>query len=138
MIMPYIQVIFRISASSNTFNPEKISRRLAIQPTRTCREADFPPHAIAQTSWSLEITEENTFSVSQVVGKLIRQLAGENAFEKVDTICTLCQELGANPRFDIMIHMQSGDGPEIVLHPRQVLFAAAIGAEIHFDLHCHP
>ncbi len=138
MEMPVIQTTFFISASGGELNLEEVSRRLGVTPTRTRRKADSPPQTPAQTSWSLEVKEENAFSVGAVLDELIRRLAGENAFENVEKLCTLCSDLAASPRFEIVIHMQSGDGPEVVLSPKQVLFAAAIGAEIDFDLHCDP
>lgn len=136
MVMPMIQAAFSISGGE--LDLEEISRRLGVSPTRTCQKTDFPQHNRAKAGWTLEVREENAFSVSALLEKLIQQLAGVNPFEKVDTICTLCRELDAAPRIDIIVHMQGGDGPEIVLSPAQVLFAAAIGAEIDFDLHCYP
>ena len=138
MIVPSVKAIFYITSSKNEFDLGEVSRRLGVTPTRTRRKADFPPQTPAQTSWSLEVKEENAFSVGTVLDKLIRRLAGENAFENVEKLCTLCSDLAASPRFEIVIHMQSGDGPEVVLSPKQVLFAAAIGAEIDLDLHCDP
>ena len=131
MIVPSVKAIFYITSSKNEFDLGEVSRRLGVTPTRTRRKADFPPQAPAQTSWSLEVKEENAFSVGTVLDKLIRRLAGENAFENVEKLCTLCSDLAASPRFEIVIHMQSGDGPEVVLSPKQVLFAAAIGAGIN-------
>ena len=119
MIVPSVKAIFYITSSKNEFDLGEVSRRLGVTPTRTRRKADSPPQTPAQTSWSLEVKEEN-------------------AFENVEKLCTLCSYLAASPRFEIVIHMQSGDGPEVVLSPKQVLFAAAIGAEIDFDLHCDP
>ena len=137
MEMPVIQTTFSISASGGELDLEEVSRRLGVSPTRTRRKADFPPQAPAQTSWSLEVKEENAFSVGAVLDELIRRLAGENAFENVEKLCTLCSDLAASPRFEIVIHMQSGDSPEVRLFSAQLLFAAAIGAEIDFDLYCY-
>ena len=137
MEMPVIQTTFSISASGGELDLEEVSRRLGVTPTRTRRKADFPPQTPAQTSWSLEVKEENAFSVGAVLDELIRRLAGENAFENVEKLCTLCSDLAASPRFEIVIHMQSGDSPEVRLFSAQLLFAAAIGAEIGFDLYCY-
>ena len=81
MEMPVIQTTFSISASGGELDLEEVSRRLGVTPTRTRRKADFPPQAPAQTSWSLEVKEENAFSVGAVLDELIRRLAGENAFD---------------------------------------------------------
>ena len=137
MEMPVIQTTFSISASGGELDLEEVSRRLGVTPTRTRRKADSPPQTPAQTSWSLEVKEENAFSVGAVLDELIRRLAGENAFENVEKLCTLCSDLAASPRFEIVIHMQSGDSPEVRLFSAQLLFAAAIGAEIGFDLYCY-
>ena len=137
MMVPSVKAIFYITSGKNEFDLEEVSRQLGVAPTRTRRKADFPPQVPAQTSWSLEIKEENAPSVGAVLDKLIHRLTGENAFENAEKLCTLCSDLSASPRFEIVIHMQSGDGPEVVLSPKQVLFAAAIGAEINLDLHCY-
>ena len=67
MEMPVIQTTFSISASGGELDLEEVSRRLGVSPTRTRRKADFQPQAPAQTSWSLEVKEENAFSVGTVL-----------------------------------------------------------------------
>ena len=138
MEMPVIQTTFSISASGGELDLEEVSRRLGVSPTRTRRKADFPPQAPAQTSWSLEVKEENAFSVGAVLDELIRRLAGDYPLEAAKKIVRLCEEFDAEASLEIVIHMRNGDSPEVVLSPKQVLFAAAIGAEIDFDLHCDP
>ena len=138
MEMPVIQTTFSISASGGELDLEEVSRRLGVSPTRTRRKADFPPQTPAQTSWSLEVKEENAFSVGTVLDKLIRRLAGDYPLEAAKKIVRLCEEFDAEASLEIVIHMRNGDSPEVVLSPKQVLFAAAIGAEIDFDLHCDP
>ena len=138
MEMPVIQTTFSISASGGELDLEEVSRRLGVSPTRTRRKADFPPQAPAQTSWSLEVKEENAFSVGTVLDKLIRRLAGDYPLEAAKKIVRLCEEFDAEASLEIVIHMQSGDSPEVRLFSAQLLFAAAIGAEIDFDLHCDP
>lgn len=67
MIVPSVKAIFYITSSKNEFDLGEVSRRLDVTPTRTRRKADFPPQAPAQTSWSLEVKEENAFSVGTVL-----------------------------------------------------------------------
>ena len=67
MIVPSVKAIFYITSSKNEFDLGEVSRRLGVTPTRTRRKADFPPQAPAQTSWSLEVKEENAFSVGAVL-----------------------------------------------------------------------
>ena len=138
MIVPSVKAIFYITSSKNEFDLGEISRRLGVTPTRTRRKADFPPQAPAQTSWSLEVKEENAFSVGAVLDKLIRRLAGDYPLEAAKKIVRLCEEFDAEASLEIVIHMRNGDSPEVRLFSAQLLFAAAIGAEIDFDLHCDP
>ena len=137
MEMPVIQTSFSISASGGELDLEEVSRRLGVSPTRTRRKADFPPQAPAQTSWSLEVKEENAFSVGTVLDKLIRRLAGDYPLEAAKKIVRLCEEFDAEASLEIVIHMRNGDSPEVRLFSAQLLFAAAIGAEIGFDLYCY-
>ena len=137
MEMPVIQATFSISASGGELDLEEVSRRLGVSPTRTRRKADFPPQTPAQTSWSLEVKEENAFSVGAVLDKLIRRLAGDYPLEAAKKIVRLCEEFDAEASLEIVIHMRNGDSPEVRLFSAQLLFAAAIGAEIGFDLYCY-
>ena len=137
MIVPSVKAIFYITSSKNEFDLGEVSRRLGVSPTKTRRKADFPPQAPAQTSWSLEVKEENAFSVGAVLDKLIRRLAGDYPLEAAKKIVRLCEEFDAEASLEIVIHMRNGDSPEVRLFSAQLLFAAAIGAEIGFDLYCY-
>ncbi len=137
MIVPSVKAFFYITSSKNEFDLGEVSRRLGVTPTRTRRKADFPPQAPAQTSWSLEVKEENAFSVGAVLDKLIRRLAGDYPLEAAKKIVRLCEEFDAEASLEIVIHMRNGDSPEVRLFSAQLLFAAAIGAEIDFDLYCY-
>ena len=137
MIVPSVKAIFYITSSKNEFDLGEVSRRLGVTPTRTRRKADFPPQAPAQTSWSLAVKEENASSAGAVLDKLIRRLAGDYPLEAAKKIVRLCEEFDAEASLEIVIHMQSGDSPEVRLFSAQLLFAAAIGAEIGFDLYCY-
>ena len=72
-----------------------------------------------------------------MLDKLIRRLAGDYPLEAAKKIVRLCEEFDAEASLEIVIHMQSGDSPEVRLFSAQLLFAAAIGAEIGFDLYCY-
>ena len=137
MIVPSVKAIFYITSGKNEFDLEEVGRRLGVSPTRTRRKADFPPQAPAQTSWSLEVKEENAPSVGAVLDELIHRLAGEDPLETAKKIVRLCKELDAEASLEIVIHMRDGDSPEVRLSSAQLLFAAAIGAEIGFDLYCY-
>ena len=137
MIVPSVKAIFYITSSKNEFDLGEVSHRLGVTPTRTRQKADFPPQAPAQTSWSLEVKEENAFSVGAVLDKLIRRLAGDYPLEAAKKIVRLCEEFDAEASLEIVIHMRNGDSPEVRLFSAQLLFAAAIGAEIDFDLYCY-
>ena len=137
MIVPSVKAIFYITSSKNEFDLGEVSRRLGVTPTRTRRKADFLPQAPAQTSWSLEVKEENAFSVGAVLDELIHRLAGDGPLEAAKKIVRLCEEFDAEASLEIVIHMRNGDSPEVRLFSAQLLFAAAIGAEIGFDLYCY-
>ena len=135
MIVPSINAIFYITSNINEFDFEEVTHRLGVTPTRVRRKADFPAQALAQTSWSLEVKEENASGVGAVLDKLIHDLAGEALLETAKKIVRLCEDLDAETAFEIVIHMRDGESPEVRLSHEQLLFAAAIRAEIGFDLY---
>lgn len=137
MVTPSVKVIFSIASVTNEFDFDQISQCLGIMPTNTRKKSDYPPTGLAQTSWSLIAKENNAKSVGAVMDKVVHQLVGADPHAAAVKISELCDTLDASARFEIVIHMKDGDSPEVVLRSDQILFAAAVGAEIGFDLYCY-
>jgi hypothetical protein len=134
VIIPSIKVIFCLFADE--FDIDDVTRKLGIIPTDTRTRDSFPSQSIAagvaKTEWCLEIKEENCIAVAILFEKMLEILR-----EKETLINEICDDYNLESSFVVVIHMQDGDSPEVVL-PREVIsFAAAISAEIGFDLYCY-
>ena len=131
--IPSIKVIFCLSA--NEFNLDEVTCRLGVAPTRTKTRDSFPPQSIAadvaKTMWAIEIKEDNCWGVRVLFREILKILCG-----KEQLIKRLCDDYNLEVHFEVVIHMKDGDSPEVVLPQEVILFAAAINAEIGFDLYC--
>ena len=128
--VPSIKVIFCLEADE--FNLNQVTERMELIPSEVRTRDSFPTEYYVKTIWSLEIIEENCEAVSIVFEKLLDSLKG-----KEEIIRNICDDYDIEAGFVVVIHCQDGDNPEIVL-PREIIsFAAAINAEIGFDLYCY-
>jgi len=128
---PEIGVSFFLTADE--FNLDYITIKMGIIPTEARTKDDFPCQDFAHTSWSIDILEEECYTVDKPFDKLLGLLDGK---EKI--IISLCEELGIKASFSIVIHMNSGRNPEIVLSNKIISFASSINAhEIGFDIYSY-
>ena len=130
--VPSIKVTLYMTA--NEFDFKEVTHRLGVTPTTTKRRDSFPPKSItagtAKTIWALAVEERNCIAVAILFERMIELLRGKEAL-----ICEICNDYGLETRFEVVVHMQGEDAPEMVLHREVVSFAAAINADIGFDLY---
>ncbi|MCV42291.1 DUF4279 domain-containing protein [Listeria monocytogenes] len=60
----------------------------------------------------------------------MRQLQG-----KENIINSLCNDLNLKAIFTVVINMENGDGPELVLTKEIISFISSINAEVGFDIY---
>ncbi|MBC1317287.1 DUF4279 domain-containing protein [Listeria booriae] len=112
------------------FDLDYVTKKLYVSPTSTRTKNDFPVSRMAHTSWELETEKEFCNAVCWQIEKLLDKLRG-----KENIISELCNELNLEAIFTIVVNMESGDGPELVLTKEIVSFIGAVNAEIGFDLY---
>ncbi|MBC1210557.1 DUF4279 domain-containing protein [Listeria booriae] len=112
------------------FNLDYVTEKLNVSPTSTRTKNDFPVSRMAHTSWELETEKGFRKAVCWQIEKLLDKLRG-----KENIISELCNELNLEAIFTIVVNMESGDGPELVLTKEIVSFIGAVNAEIGFDLY---
>lgn len=128
--VPSIKVTFYLSADE--FDLDEVTQKIGIIPTIARKKDSFPPTALACTIWALSIKEERCKAICFLFEELLNMLR-----PKEKLITDICKDYNIEASFEVVIHMQDGDGPEIVL-PREVIsFAATINAEIGFDIYCY-
>ncbi len=129
-IVPSIEVIFYLSGDE--FNLKEVTKRLDLIPTETRTKDSFPPQGLACTLWALGIKHYNCNGIYVLFEELIDIL--EN---KTEIIRGICKDYSIETSFEVIIHMKDGDSPEVVLPRKIISFAAAINAEIGFDIYCY-
>lgn len=130
--MPKIKVSFYMAGDNVELNA--ITEELNLQPTKTRRKSEWPRASIlaglARDIWELELEKEECKAVSIQMNKL-----QEILFSKVDTIKKLRTKYSLETSVTIVIEMENGDGPEVVLLNKNIEFLSLIGAEVGFDLY---
>lgn len=128
MSIPKIRIDFWITG--NSFEPSKVTETLQIEPTRVRRKEECPVPQTALTSWKLSTKKEECKAICWQFEKLIKLLQGK---EKL--INDLCKRYELTVSFTVIVEMEAGNAPELVLTKDIVLFVAAINAEVGFDLY---
>ncbi|EAK9821936.1 DUF4279 domain-containing protein [Listeria monocytogenes] len=126
--LPKICVGFNLTGDD--FDLNYVTAKLGILPTNMRERKDFPVSAMAHTSWELETEKEFCKAVCWQFEKLIRQLQG-----KRNIINSLCNDLNLKAIFTVVINMENGDGPELVLTKEIISFISSINAEVGFDIY---
>ena len=128
--IPSINVILYITADE--FDLDEVTRKIGVVPTSTRTKDSFPPQGLACTIWALETGRESCIAVAIQFEKLLKLLEG-----KADVIMNVCDEYSLSAGFEVIIHTECANNPELILPREVVSFAAAINAEIGYDLYCY-
>ena len=128
MSIPKIRIDFWITG--DLFEPREVSEILQIEPTKIRRKEEYPLPQTALTSWKLSTKKEECKAVCWQFEKLIKLLKGK---EKL--IIGMCEQYKLTASFTVVVEMEAGDSPELVLTKDIILFIAAINAEVGFDLY---
>lgn len=113
-----------------------ITETLKIKPTRTRKMEDWPKSAkkagLACDLWVLSTENEHSKSVSDYLRKLANQIA-----DREDEIIGICKQYNLETNIEIVIHMNSMSGPEVVLNKALIKLFASINAEVGFDIYTY-
>jgi len=130
--VPSSKLIFYISG--NDFDLDKVTHMIGISPTETRIKDDFPLQSIlagvAKTEWCIDLKEDHCIAISVLFEKMLEKLK-----DKETVIREACQNFQLSADFVLIIHTQGADRPEMLLPREAISFAAAINAEIAFDLY---
>lgn len=126
--MPKVRVGFYLVG--DYFDINEVTDKLNIQPTSTRTKDDWPVPMMAKTSWELETKKDYCKAVCWQFEKIMEDLVGKEA-----KINELCAGLDLEAIFTIVINMENGDGPEMVLTKEIVKFIGLINAEVGFDIY---
>lgn len=129
-IIPSIKVAFSLIA--DYFDLDQVTNKIGVTPDSVRTRDSWPSKYYVKTVWSMERKKDNCIAVSDVFEKLINVLKG-----KEEIIKKFCSDYGIETSFEVVIHMNDGDSPKIVLPREIVSFAASVNAEIGFDIYCY-
>ena len=130
--MSKIKVDFYLTGSE--VNLDSITQALGIIPTKIRKKNEYPfksqEAGMALDLWQLSTGKEECKAVSLQVDMLQKVLS-----QKVQIINKLCEEYMLEASVTVVIEMEAGDGPEIVLTKENINFLSSLNAEIGFDLY---
>ena len=111
-----------------------LTKEIGIIPTKVRKKTEWPQVAIsmgiAKDGWLLETEKEECRAVSVQLDKLQKKL-----YPKLDVIRELCKKYFLEISITIVVEMEAGDGPELILSRDNIAFLSLINAEIGFDLY---
>ncbi|MEC1177777.1 DUF4279 domain-containing protein [Metasolibacillus meyeri] len=114
-----------------------VTEQLNVQPTETWKVGDAirpnHPHKWAYTCWKYETKQIETLDSEDVLRPLL------NTFQsKVEIINNLKTELHLDVQLELVIIMEEGRTPGLVIYPEFSTFAAAINAFLDIDMYINP
>lgn len=115
-----------------------VTESLNIIPTTTYNKGDIIPnrstiHYRKNTSWEIDTGDQESFDVNEQLQQIILQLQ-----DKTTIINELKSRYNMECVFVIVIIMEQGYTPGLVLEKEVIQFASAIEAEFSIDLYANP
>ncbi|MEG0258544.1 MAG: DUF4279 domain-containing protein [Lysinibacillus sp.] len=128
----YIQFI-----GKDDFPLDVVTERLGVEPTRTWKVGDrvnkHTPLERFYTCWKYESEKLETLDPEDVLRPIL------DVFKfKIDTINQLKEELNIDVQIELVIVMENGRTPGLVIYPEFSSFVSAINACIDIDMYIHP
>ena len=117
---------------TDEFDPDEVTRIIAVEPTETRRKCDYPLNGLAHTVWCCAVKREYAASVSDVLRALIERFES-----KIAAIIEAESRLELSTSFVVTIHAAEGELPEISIPGDIIGFMSKIGAELDFDIYCY-
>ena len=131
-MLPKIKINFYLAGDDVDLGD--LSEKLNLQPTRVRKKNEWPQASIlagiAQDVWELQMEKEECKAVSIQLDKLQKRL-----ISKVEIIKELSSQYRLESSVTVVIEMEAGGGPEMVLSKENIVFLSLLNAEIGFDLY---
>lgn len=133
------------SLYGDEFPIDYVTETLEIEPTKTFKKGDiivkpFNPkvtstkiHYRLETAWNLSTGYQESFDVKEQLDQILRPLKNKAAL-----INQLKTEYELECHFTIVIIMENGYTPGLVIDYEQIEFANSIKAEFDIDLYANP
>jgi hypothetical protein len=132
--MANVEISICFTTYDDNFNFIKLTEALDIMPSKVRKRLDFPAQSInsgiATNEWVMSIRKENCSSVSEILDQ-VQQIFNNKEY----LIIELCKRYDLSITVSIVIDMEEGNGPEIVLSKENIKFLSNIDAEVGFDVY---
>lgn len=129
----YAYIIF---IGNDDFSLDSVTESLEIKPTSTWKVGDrvntHTPLKRFYTCWKYETEKLETLVVEEVLDPLLELFSC-----KVDTINQLKKQLDLEVRIELVITMENGRTPSLVIPSEFSRFASSIHAIIDIDMYVH-
>lgn len=130
--MGYTRVKVSFIIESDRLEPDIISKEIGLIPTEFWRKGDIIKESRKRKtgSWELSVGYEESLDISVQIDKLYNQIKGKtnsilNSKKAVDGIIVL----------SIVIEIENGQTPGIVIEEKISAFMAKIGGDIDIDIY---
>ena len=127
----YAYILF---TGNDDFSLDAVTESLGVQPTHTWKVGDrvntHTPLMRDYTAWKYETETLETLVVEDVLDPLLENFGG-----KVDIINDLKERLNLNVQIALVITMENGRTPGLVIWPAFSRFASSINAFIDIDMY---
>lgn len=122
----------------NGFSPDDISDKLSIEPSLKWKRGDkINPEKHERiykcSGWEISTEYEESFDINEQLDKILKKIENYGG-----VLAKLCEKDGIESRFCIVIKIEKGQTPAMVLSRKLIEFAYAINAEIEFDVYANP
>jgi hypothetical protein len=117
------------------FPPADISKRLNIQPTSQWRKGDVLKNGRTReySGWEISTEYQESLDMGVQLNKVISLIKEKNTELK-----EICEKYETECKFCIVVKIENGETPAMVLSREVIEFANSINAEIEFDVYANP
>lgn len=140
--MDVTRVMAYFSIFGDEFPLEEITGELAIEPTDTHNKGDIiePAKGVVstrvkqrlETDWTLSTGYQDSYDINDQLKPLLSKLEG-----KQNALTHLKNKYNIEYLFMVVIEIENNRTPATYLEKDVIDFAAAVGAEIHFDMYVY-
>lgn len=124
-------------SGNDDFPLEAVTESLGIEPTQTWKVGDRVNHHTPlerfYTCWMYKTEKLETLVVEEVLDPIY-----DLFHPKVDTINQLKKQFDLDVQLELVIEMENGRTPGLVISPEFSRFASSINAFIDIDMYVHP
>jgi hypothetical protein len=128
--LPIVKALFRLRDAP--FDPDEVTRRLGLEPTRTYRAGEPIARGIGSQrgdGWLIQVGPCETLEIAPILRELRDRVAVAPSLVR-----EVCADLGLTPAIYCSIELTSRLAPSAAIPPDTIAWVAELGGAIDMDL----